>query len=213
MKKKDFFTNASLIACALTLTFSIPGMQWVVGKFIPDSEYQAIISSLSIILCISYWNNNLKAFTFQPSSHWWRVLYYFLLVATIGLILFNLQKQPVSKITAEARSPLEVIDVAILVPIAEEMVFRGVIWSILDKLAKGNLGQITVLTGVSLMFGVEHLGYWTQASRPLPHEAYLHAFSMVFAGLFFGFFKIKSNSIAIPAVLHMLSNNVILLTQ
>jgi membrane protease YdiL (CAAX protease family) len=82
-----------------------------------------------------------------------------------------------------------------------------------SKIAKGDHARLAALVGTSLLFGIEHLGYWAQSNWPLPPDAYFHAISMVFAGLFFGFFRLKSNSLAIPAVLHMLANGAILLTQ
>jgi membrane protease YdiL (CAAX protease family) len=213
MIKKDVFLNARLIAGTIALTFSIPLLQWLPAKFIPDAEYRVLISSIPFILSISLWNNRTRAFSFQPTSQWWKTLFFLLLAVVFGLLLFNVQNQPVSKITGEARSPFEVLEVVILVPIAEEMIFRGVVWSIFEKRSKGDYRQFVVLAATSLLFGVEHLGYWAQTSWPLPGEAYFHAFSMGFAGLFFGLFRLKSNSIAIPAVLHMLANNVILLAQ
>jgi membrane protease YdiL (CAAX protease family) len=36
---------------------------------------------------------------------------------------------------------------------------------------------------------------------------------MIFAGIIFGFFRLKSDSLSIPAALHMLANGVILLFQ
>ena len=154
-----------------------------------------------------------KIFHFRTISLQWKIFYYLALIVVLGLLIFNIQNQPVSKITGKARVPFEVLDIIVLLPIAEELVFRGAIWSAIEKSIKVEITPTLVLTGTSLLFGVEHLGYWAQSNWPLPLDAYLHAFSMIFAGLFFGYFKLKSNSLAGPAVSHMLANGAILLTQ
>jgi membrane protease YdiL (CAAX protease family) len=65
----------------------------------------------------------------------------------------------VAGITGLPRSPAQVIDVILLGSIAEELIFRGVIWSILVRLSQKN-SWIMTLVGTSLLFGVMHFGYW-----------------------------------------------------
>jgi membrane protease YdiL (CAAX protease family) len=149
-------------------------------------------------------------FHFQAISSQWKAFYYLALAVVLGLLIFNIQNRPVAKITGQARQPLEIFDLIILLPVAEELVFRGAIWS---KIERHGIGHIAVLAGTSLMFGVEHLGYWAQSNWPLPPSAYFHALSTVFAGVFFGLFRLKSDSLAVPIALHMLANGAILLTQ
>jgi membrane protease YdiL (CAAX protease family) len=213
MSRKESLTTVSSIVCLIALTFAIPAMQWLANKLSGHSEYGGSISSFSTILFISLWLRKTKVFSFQTASPRWRVFYYLVLTVILGLLLFNIQNQPVSKITGEARSSFEVFDLIILLPFAEELVFRGVIWSMFEKFSKADNWNISALLGTSLSFGIEHLGYWAQSNWPLPPDAYFHAISMVFAGLFFGFFRRKSDSLAIPTVLHMLANGAILLTQ
>jgi membrane protease YdiL (CAAX protease family) len=213
MTRKEILAIVGITACSIGWTFTIPAMLWLMKTLVVRSEYGGLFNSISIILCTSLWFMKTKAFCFHTTSSQWRVFYYLGLIVTLGLLLFNIQSQPVSKITGQARSPFEVLDVIALVPLAEELVFRGVIWSMIEKIAKGDHVRLAALVGTSLLFGIEHLGYWAQSNWPLPPDAYFHAISMVFAGLFFGFFRLKSNSLAIPAVLHMLANGAILLTQ
>jgi membrane protease YdiL (CAAX protease family) len=132
---------------------------------------------------------------------------------TLVLLAINIWNGPVSKITGQARSPVEVLDVILLVPIAEELIFRGMLWSVFERLSGNANGRIIALAVTSLLFGVEHLGYWAQAGLPLPPQAFLHALSMVGAGLCFGALRWRSRSIAVPAIVHMLANGAILLTQ
>ncbi len=188
-------------------------MQWLMGKLIAHPEYKGLISSIAIILCTGFYLKKTEASPFQALSFKWKVFNYLALIVTLGLLIFNFHNQPVSKITGQPRSPLEILDIIILLPIAEEMVFRGAIWAMLNKFLAGNNGRAIVLAGTSLLFGIEHLGYWAQSYWPLPPDAYIHAISMVFAGIFFGFFRLKSDSLAVSAMLHMLANGAILLTQ
>ena len=188
-------------------------MQWLTSELIVHPKYKGLVSSIAIILCTSFWLRKTKAFPLRTSSFQWEGFYYLALITILGLLTFNIHNQPVSKITGQTRSPLEILDIIVLLPIAEEMVFRGAIWSMLKKILEGNNGRAIVLAGTSLLFGIEHLGYWAQSNWPLPPDAYFHAISMVFAGIFFGFFRLKSDSLAVPAMLHILANGAILLTQ
>jgi len=210
MNRKTILASVSATACLIALTFAIPVMQWLASRFIARPDYRGLISSIAIVLCVSLWLRKTKAFSFHIPSFQWKAFFYLALFVALVLLLINIQNQPVSKITGLARSPLEVLDLIILLPVAEELVFRGVIWSRIEKF---DIRHIAVLVGTSLLFGIEHLGYWTQSYWPLPPEAYFHAISMIFAGIFFGFLRLKSDSLAIPVALHMLANGAILLTQ
>jgi membrane protease YdiL (CAAX protease family) len=210
MRNKSFFAITSTIAGLIALSFALPAMQWLTSKLIARPEYKGLISSIAIILCTGFWLRKTKASPFQTSSFQWKVFNYLALIAVLGLLIFNIYNQPVSKITGQTRSPLEVLDLVIFLPVAEELVFRGVIWSTIEKF---DARHITVLGGTSLLFGIEHLGYWAQSYWPLPFGAYFHAISMIFAGIIFGFFRLKSDSLSIPAALHMLANGAISLFQ
>jgi len=213
MSNKSFFAIASITAGLIALSFALPAMQWLISKLIPHPEYKGLISSLAIILCTGFWLRKTRASLFQASSFQWKVFNFLTLVAILGLLIFNIHNRPVSKITGQTKSPFEILDIIVLLPIAEEMLFRGVIWSMLNKFLGGNHGWAVVLAGTSLLFGIEHLGYWAQAYWPLPFDAYLHASSMIFAGIIFGSFRLKSDSLSTPAALHMLANGAISLFQ
>ena len=210
MNGKSFPISIGTVVCLISSTFAIPATQWLATKLIANPGFRGIVSSVSIILAIGLLSRRQKIIRFQPLSSRWKIFYCIALTVVLGLLVFNIQNQPVAKITGLPRTPLEVFDLIILLPMAEELVFRGVIWSKFEKI---NPARFAALAGSSLLFGIEHLGYWGQFDWPLPFDAYLHAFSMIFAGLFFGYFRLKSDSLTIPTVLHMLANGAILLTQ
>jgi membrane protease YdiL (CAAX protease family) len=211
ISKKDVFLPLGLMA---VLTFAIPAMQWFVGQFAPLSMYQEILGSLFVISCVSLWHWRTKSFSFLPHSPHWKTICYLGWLIALGLLIINIQSAPMAKITGQARSPFEVIDVIVLSPAAEELVFRGVIWSIFIRLSKNSRwSTVFVIMGSSLLFGIEHLGYWAQSNWPLPIDAYLHALSMVVAGICFGMFRQISRSLAVPVAVHMLANGAILLIQ
>jgi membrane protease YdiL (CAAX protease family) len=120
--------------------------------------------------------------------------------------------QPVAGISGLPRSPAHLIDVILLGSIAEELIFRVVIWSILTRLSQKNSWIIT-LVGTSLLFGVMHFGYWAQSGWIFQPEAVFHVISMVFAGAFLGAVRLASRSLAAAMIVHMLVNAAILLTQ
>ena len=210
MSGKTIPTTVSTIACLVSLTFAMPAAQWLTSKLVANPEFRGTISSVSIILGVGLLIRRQEILRLQIFSSQWKIFHYLALPIVLGLLVFNIQNQPVANITGRARMPLEVFDLIVLLPVAEELIFRGAIWSMLEKITSS---YISILAGTSLLFGVEHLGYWTQTNWPLSPQAYLHVISMVFAGVFFGFFRFKSSSLTIPALLHMLANGAILLTQ
>ncbi|MBN2116920.1 MAG: CPBP family intramembrane metalloprotease [Anaerolineales bacterium] len=199
------------IVLAGALTFAVPAVQWLVNEVAAPWPYRGWLSSLTIILCAGLWYGKSKARFFLPASHFWRVFGCLGGIAGLGLLTINLFNQPVSKISGQARSPFDVIDVILLVPLAEELIFRGLLWSFFEGTTSS--GRMIALAATSLLFGIEHLGYWAQAGWPLPPEAVLHALSMVGAGLCFGALRWRSRSLAVPAAVHLLANGAILLTQ
>jgi membrane protease YdiL (CAAX protease family) len=209
VSNKSFLAIASIATGLITLSFALPAMQWLMGKLVARPDYQGLFSSIAIILCTGFWLRKAKAFPFQTPPFHWKVFNYLALIATLGLLIFNMYNRPISKITGQTKAPLEILDIIQLLPIAEEMLFRGAIWSMLKKFLTGNHERAFVLAGTSILFGIEHLGYWAQSYWPLPLDAYLHAISMIFAGIFFGFFRLKSDSLSTPVALHMLANGAI----
>jgi membrane protease YdiL (CAAX protease family) len=123
---------------------------------------------------------------------------------------------PVARITGRIRSPIEIIDVIFIAPVAEELLFRGVIWFILMRLLPHDMEkekELLVLLLTSGLFGVEHIGYWFLSNGTIQINAILHAFSMVFAGACFGYFRQIARSLSVPIVIHVVANAIILFFQ
>ena len=195
------------------LTIIIPLMQWLASKYIAPSGYGALVGNVIIIVLLSYWCLREELFSYRPSSPLGKAFSLFVGISVLILLVHNLQDRPVSRITGQAKLPHEVVDVTVLGSIAEEIVFRGAMWSIFKQLSGKGKEQIIALLGTSVLFGVSHIGYWVQSSWPLPPGAYVHVISMVLAGLFFGVFRLKTRSLTVPISFHMLANGVILLAQ
>lgn len=214
INQKHLFSPLAIAAAFAVLTFAIPAVEWLLGRFAPLAPYSDLISNLIILLIAGLWCWKAKLFSLLPSTSFWKVFCALGMLLALGLLIINIRNAPVAKITGQARSPFEVLSVIIFSPIAEELIFRGIIWSILGRLSENRRWNIaTVLVGSSLLFGVEHLGYWAQSYGSLPAEAFIHASSMVLAGICFGVFRQTSHSLAVPAVVHILANGLILLTQ
>ena len=211
---KDRSHPLGLMIVLVILTFAIPAIQWLAGRYVLFSSYRGLISSILIILCICLWHWKTRLLLLFPPSSSWRTFCYLGGLIALVLLMVDIHNAPVAKITGQARSPLEVMDVVVLAPIAEELVFRGMIWSLFARLStKAHGDSLLILMGSSLLFGLEHLGYWAQSHWPLPVDAYLHALSMMAAGMCFGFFRQTSRSISVPAIVHILANGAILLIQ
>lgn len=195
------------------LTFVVPGMLWFVDRPIVPSQYGGLIGSVPIIFCVCLWYGRTRTFSLLPSSSLWKIFCLFAGVIILVLLVINTLNQPASKITGQARSPFEVVGTIVFLPIAEELIFRGVMWSTFERLSKNGRWSVVALAGTSLLFGVEHLGYWAQSHWPLPPEAAIHSLSMVAAGACFGILRQASRSLAAPVAVHMFANGIILLTQ
>ena len=201
------------LAVLTILTFVVPMTQWFVGKFVTPTQYVGLISSIIIILFISLWYRKTRSFSLLPASSPWKIFCYFIGIIVFLLLIFNILNQPISKITGQARSLFEVVDVIVFASITEELVFRGVMWSIFEKFSQNSSWGVVTLIGTSLLFGVEHLGYWAQSHWPLPLDAMIHSILMVVAGAYIGIFRMASRSLAAPIAVHMLANAAILLAQ
>lgn len=195
------------------LTFAIPLLQWLANKRIELSAYSTLMGNLVLIIVLSYWSVRSNLFSYYPAQPIGRVILYLMGGSVFVLLILNVQYRPVSGITGQARLPYEVVDVIVLGSIAEELLFRGVVWSLFQQLSKAGGANTTALVGTSILFGVEHLGYWVQSYWPLPSDAYLHSIAMIFAGVFFGVFRLKTRSLTVPVIVHMLANGIILLFQ
>ena len=213
MARKKSLISLGLITGLVALTFMTSATQWLVIELGASSLYDSLLSSMLIILCIFLWYQENSSFPWFPASSFWKRACYFVSIIVFILLIINILHQPVSRITEQARLPLEVVDVIVTGPIAEEFVFRGVMWSMVERLAKHNYWRVVTLIGTSLLFGVGHLGYWALFYWPLPLDAVMHALLMVGAGACFGALRLVSQSLAATAAIHMLANGAILLTQ
>ncbi len=214
MARKKSLIFLGLITGLVALTFITSATQWLVGKLGSSLQYDGLLSSMLIILCIFLWDKKTRSFPWFPASSFWKKSCYFVGIVVCILLIINILHQPISRITEQARSPLEVVDVIVAGPMAEELIFRGVMWSIFERLAKNSHGHVVTLIGTSLLFGVGHLGYWALSYWPLPFDAVMHALLMVVAaGACFGTLRLASRSLAAPTAIHMLANGTILLTQ
>jgi membrane protease YdiL (CAAX protease family) len=195
------------------LTFAIPLLQWLAGELIKPATYSTLLGNFLPIIVLGYWSVRKNLFDYHPSSLAGRVILFLLGISVLVLLILNVQYRPVSGITGRVKSPYEVVDVIVLGSIAEELIFRGAIWSVFQWLSQGDGKNITVLVGTSILFGIEHLGYWANSSWPLSSNAYLHSLSMILAGVFFGYIRLKTRSLTMPISIHMLANGIILWSQ
>ncbi len=148
-----------------------------------------------------------------PATRAWRVGVAAAAAVAVILLLWLSQAGPVSQISGRARSSLEVISVAALGPIAEELLFRGVIWSLLLTLARSRKNDWIALSVSSLLFGLMHVGYWLLDRKGLSAQTALHVTSMFAAGAVFGSVRMSSKSLLAPIASHALGNCLILALQ
>lgn len=135
-------------------------------------------------------------------------------LATIWLMFL----EPVSRISQSARGPLDVLGVALLGPVAEEILFRGVIWILCLGLVPARAAAwrrtLVPLAASSLLFGAMHLGYWwVDGQAPTSPDALTHAGSMVIAGAIFGAVRVASKSLGGPLLVHAAANCAVLASQ
>ncbi len=173
------------------------------------------LASLVLILAVLLGFRAAKQtpFSLLPSAAPWKAACALAAVAALALTAANLAQPPVAKITGQPRSPFEIVDVILLAPIAEELIFRGLLWSLIEKIWPDGRWNLSALLATSLLFGVEHLGYWAQSYWPLPAQAFAHAAEMIAAGIAFGLLRRASRSLAAPTAVHFLANGLILLFQ
>ncbi|WP_394700499.1 CPBP family intramembrane glutamic endopeptidase [Thiomicrorhabdus sp.] len=197
----------------LFLTYAIPTTLWLVNNFSLSSKYSEFVAALLVIIGALVWYTRTQAVPLLPSSLAWKVFCVIGCVITLILFFINIYNEPVSQITGQARPPLSVFSVIILLPLAEELIFRGVMWSFIERSSTKYRWEMLPLLGTSLLFGLAHLGYWIQSHWLLPPDAFLHSLSMVAAGLFFGVIRWTSGTLFAPIVIHMTANSTILLFQ
>ena len=200
------------IGICLLLTFVIPTVQFIFNRVGLFPQYDEVVSSIFIIVGSYILYLKIKNIPFLPSLYAWKILCLLGSLCTIFLVLWNVENKPISQITGQARCALSVINVIILLPVAEELIFRGHMWSFLER-ASVNYRLGGTLLGTSFLFGIGHLGYWLQFYWPLPIDAVFHSLSMIFAGFCLGLFRWFSNSILASIIIHAAANGFILFFQ
>ncbi len=92
---------------------------------------------------------------------------------------------------------LYVLTIAVLVPVFEEVLFRGFLFKGLEAT---RLGPVGAIVAVALLFAVIHVQY-----------SLIVLVNVFCIGILFGFARYKTNSLLTPIVLHILLNSVSLL--
>ena len=197
---------------SLLLTFVIPTMQWFVDSIRLTSTYGEIVPSVFIIVGASLWYLKTNPFSFLPPLRSWKIFCVVGSLSTLVLVFIDIANEPISQITGQARCAVSVVNVVVLLPLAEELIFRGHMWSFFEKVSVKRRFEMTLL-GTSFLFGVGHIGYWLLFYWPLPIDAVLHSLLMIFAGLCFGFFRWISDSLWVPMIVHTVANGIVLIFQ
>lgn len=142
----------------------------------------------------------------------WRLWTGALVVSTVwfgGVLLFeHLTTQ--RHLSLQASSITRLVASLSLVPVAEEIVFRGLVLSVIERrlcIYRGNL-----LT--SLLFVGIHLPYWIHAAAGRPgsiDEIALRALMLLALSLFLGALTIRTRSIWPAVVAHLVNNALVVL--
>jgi membrane protease YdiL (CAAX protease family) len=212
VKKKEKYLLISTIGISLLLTSLIPAIQWFVAGAGVTSSYSEVVSSILIIAGLYIWYLKTKSFSFLPSSESWKKFCILGSMSALILLLLDITNEPISKITGQARCSLSVVNVIVLSALAEELIFRGHMWSLFEKVTVKNRLATTLLV-TSFLFGAQHIGYWLQFYRPLPIDAIFHSLLMILSGFFLGLFRWLSGSLWGSIVVHIVANGIVLLFQ
>ena len=95
--------------------------------------------------------------------------------------------------------PLLYLGIVLLVPIFEEFLFRGFLFKGLEKSFIGGYGAVIVS---SVFFALVHTSQYNDQANGL----YIALYIILPMGLFLGYARLKSGSIFMPIILHMLNN-------
>jgi membrane protease YdiL (CAAX protease family) len=191
-------------------------MQWFGNQFTPRNDFGGVTSIVLWIVFIWIWSMRTNAFNIFPISINWKITCCIGIALAIPLLIINIENSPVASIAGHARSPVEVMDVVLITPIAEDLLFRGMIWYLLLRLFAHHFGEekeIVILIISSILFGLEHIGYWYLSNGTIQIHAMVHSISMIVAGACFGYFRRITRSLSVPMVVHILANDIILLFQ
>jgi membrane protease YdiL (CAAX protease family) len=135
-----------------------------------------------------------------PQPRYWRdsLFYAAIAAALVYWLTLFLLTQPQPALDWPLREPLAFIYPAVLYPVVEELVFRGLLQDLahrhLTAWQVGPFSHANILT--SVLFTVLHF----------IHHPPLWAAAVLIPSLLFGFFKDRSGGLAAPILLHVFYN-------
>jgi membrane protease YdiL (CAAX protease family) len=88
-----------------------------------------------------------------------------------------------------------IVAVCIIAPIVEEIIFRGILWRVSEKLISSNFAW----AATSILFALAHLDL-------------IHIIAVFPLGVLFGYLRKRTNSIVAPMLAHALHNTISILT-
>jgi membrane protease YdiL (CAAX protease family) len=136
----------------------------------------------------------------------WRVVAVAVLSVPIVAIDLRLSSlRIVSSISGEPYTLPGLAQVLVLGPIAEEVIYRGLLWR---ALIRRGACLTTTLALSTAAFGLYHLAYWSERFTVASMQ---HLASAVAAGIGFGLLRHWSGGIGLPAVAHAAANSVLLM--
>ncbi|WP_352338642.1 type II CAAX endopeptidase family protein [Psychrobacter sp. 16-MNA-CIBAN-0192] len=141
----------------------------------------------------------LHSFSWLTAAAMMGILVLFMLVSQI--VTYWLDKTPLDFVDPLYQSVssvwLLVVAMVIVAPIYEELVFRGLLWSAISEQFSMQRGTIIASTVTSIIFAVIHLQYGLYEIT-----------TIMLLALIFCYARIKSGSVLLPILLHMINNGV-----
>ncbi len=183
------------------------GMSSTMYYFLVSTVY-IIAVALPFVLCVVFMKISVnEAFPFQRVRVGWGILWIlfgvgFCMLTNIpaNIIAILIESMGFSGTLPESVMPnttlaliLNIIEIAVIPPLVEELAFRGVILSQLRKFGNG-----FAVFGSALLFAFYH-GNFLQFTFTF------------FVGLVLGFIMIRTNNLWIPIIIHALNNGISLL--
>lgn len=131
----------------------------------------------------------------------------FFILFTIFVIVFFITT-PIITNSINIRSIFLLIESALLIPIFEEILFRGYLW---NKLEFEGFSKITVFIVITLLFGFWHLGYTDVIMLRVPFDNLLFTMSMkiiigIIIGAIIGFARYKTENAYLGLLIHIFIN-------
>ena len=183
--------NFTIIGLIIILTFS-----YQIFRKIIDKQYFIYIWSLFILGIFIFYPGAENLYQYSQSSSAFTIL-------LIGL--------PAAALIARSSgydikiSKKNVFNFALLFPIIEELLFRGIIFSLVASISNLNIGTFTLATLVSAAsFGITHLQYHDFEFTDLAQRHILIAF---IGGLFMGDLMDSTGFILYPILIHISFNS------